>query len=84
VDAVVFTAGIGENSPLVRRLALEGPEGLGIRLDPARNQATAQGIREIQSPEGAVKLLVAPTREENEIVGQVMSVLRTVDQANGR
>lgn len=84
VDAVVFTAGIGENSPLVRRLALEGLEGLGIRLDQARNQAPAQGIREIQSPEGAVKLLVAPTREENEIVGQVMSVLRTVDQANGR
>jgi acetate kinase len=83
VDALVFTAGIGENSPLVRRLALEGLEVLGIRLDQERNQAPAKGIREIQSPDSAVKVLVVPTREEHEIVGQVLSVLQTADFAGG-
>jgi acetate kinase len=78
VDAVVFTAGIGENSPLVRRLVLREMDILGIQMDQKRNEAAiGKGIRDIHSPESAVKLLVVPTQEEKEILGQVLSVLDT-------
>jgi acetate kinase len=78
LDAVMFTAGIGENSPLVRRLVLEDLDILGIKMDESRNDAAAsKGIKEIQASESAVKLLVVPTQEEKEILGQVLSVLDT-------
>lgn len=78
VDAVAFTAGIGENSPLVRRMVLQEMDILGIKMDHARNEAAVgKGIQEIHSPESAVKLLVVPTQEEREILGQVQSVLDT-------
>lgn len=63
-DTVVFTAGVGENVPLVRARALAGLDRLGIQLDPARNQARSDGPRVI-SPDGApVTVLVVPTDEE--------------------
>ena len=75
VDAVVFTAGIGENSPLVREKTLAGLTRLGITVDRDKNQARASEAREISSPDSLVKVLVVPTREEREIAGQVMAVL---------
>jgi acetate kinase len=75
LDAVVFTAGIGENSPLVREKALDGLGQLGITVDRDRNQARSSEAREISTPESPVKVLVVPTREEREIAGQVMAVL---------
>jgi len=75
VDAVVFTAGIGENSPLFREKALGGLGHLRITVDPDRNQARSSETREISTPMSPVKVLVVPTREEREIAGQVMAVL---------
>ena len=75
VDAVVFTAGIGENSPLVREKTLSGLRQLGITVDHDKNQARSSKAREISSPDSQVKVLVVPTREEREIAGQVMAVL---------
>jgi acetate kinase len=75
VDAVVFTAGIGENSPLIREKSLEGLERMGIRVDPNRNSAPSANAREISPSNSPVKVLVVPTREEREIAGQVISVL---------
>ncbi|MCB2187859.1 MAG: acetate kinase [Deltaproteobacteria bacterium] len=64
LDLVVFTGGIGENSPLVRRRCLERLEFAGVALDPALNEAPATGERAI-SPAGApVTVLVIPTDEE--------------------
>ena len=78
VDALVFTAGVGENSALVRRMVLGEMDVLGIKMDHERNQATVgKGIREISSPQSLVRLLVVPTQEEKEILGQVLSVLHT-------
>ena len=76
VDAVVFTAGIGENSPLVREKSLEGLERMGISVDPDRNLAQSAKAREISPSNSPVQVLVVPTREEREIAGQVMSVLK--------
>lgn len=80
VDAVVFTAGIGEHDPGVRAQALGGLERLGIVVDSKRNEAqdqdSAQGERYI-SPDGAeVPVLVVPTDEEMEIAAQALSVVR--------
>ncbi|TIH28922.1 acetate/propionate family kinase [Subtercola vilae] len=75
-DAIVFTAGVGENSAPVRALALAGLEALGIRLDPARNTASRErGARRISSDDSAVEVLVVPTNEELEIARQSLSVL---------
>ncbi|MET7770782.1 acetate kinase [Nocardia sp. NPDC005366] len=64
VDAITFTAGVGENSDAVRADALADLEMFGIAVDPARNTAKARGARYI-SPVGAkIPVLVVPTNEE--------------------
>ncbi len=69
-DAVVFTAGIGENSQQIRAAACNGLEQLGITIDPARNSTPHDGVFEIQSSESQVRVLVVPTDEELEIARQ--------------
>ncbi len=63
LDGVVFTGGIGENAPLVRSMALEGLEFLGLTLDPDRNGQGA-GERLISTKGSAVEIWVIPTNEE--------------------
>ena len=73
VDAVVFTAGIGENSPDIREMVCNGGDGmdrLGIVLDPEKNMAVPLTTPEIQSRDSRVKLLVIPTDEALEIARQ--------------
>lgn len=76
VDALVFTAGIGENSPLVREKAVARLEGLGITVDRDKNHVRSELAREISPSDSRVKVLVIPTQEEREIAGQVMAVLK--------
>jgi len=67
IDAVVFTAGVGENSSYVRRRAIAGLDFLGLSVDPELNAAAAREARFI-SPEGSpAAVLVVPTNEELEI-----------------
>jgi acetate kinase len=67
VDALAFTAGVGENSAAVRAAALHGLEGLGFELDAVRNAVRSSATRQI-SPDGArVTVAVVPTDEELEI-----------------
>ena len=67
VDAIVMTAGVGENDSYVREHALSGLTHFGIEVDRAKNQAKRNGIREIQSEDSLVKLLIIPTDEERQI-----------------
>ena len=76
VDAIVFTAGIGENDPVARELSTRGLEHLGIKLDHDRNLAPARGARDIASADSKVRVLVIPTNEELEIARQTVGVLR--------
>lgn len=70
LDALVFTAGIGENNSLLRRRALAGLEFLGIEIDDDLNELASRTSRYI-SPKGArVSVLVIPTNEELEIARQ--------------
>jgi len=64
VDAVVFTAGIGENSPEVRSRACAGLEGLGIGLDEAKNENAVGRESDITAPGMSTRVLVVPTNEE--------------------
>jgi len=80
VDALVFTAGIGEKSPLVRALACTDLDNLGIRLDSEKNGAGAGEIREIQAEGSPVKVLVVPTNEELEIAQQTVACIGVNDQ----
>ncbi len=75
IDAIVFTAGIGENSPLIRELACQGLKNLGIIIDPKKNALANKTCREIQSNESQVKVLVIPTDEEKEIALQTLELL---------
>ena len=71
LDAVIFTAGIGENSAILRRLVCSDLDYLGILLDDAKNDANSNSLREINTDSSKVKILVIPTDEELEIAKQV-------------
>ncbi|MFF8017370.1 acetate/propionate family kinase [Streptomyces sp. NPDC007929] len=75
VDAVAFTAGVGENAAPVRAAALAGLEELGLAVDGERNAVRADEARLI-SPEGArVAVAVVPTDEELEIASQTYALV---------
>ncbi len=76
VDAIVFTAGIGENSPGIRASACQGLSPLGIEIDPAANTAASREPREIQPQGAALKVLVIPTNEELEIAQETLAAIR--------
>lgn len=75
VDAVAFTAGVGENDERVRELSTRGLEGLGIRVDPVRNASAERGERSVSAPGARVPVLVVPTDEEIEIARQTLAAL---------
>ena len=61
-DAIIFTAGIGENSVTIRRLVIEGISWFGCDIDPEKNVYGQYG--DISTPEAKVRVLVIPTDEE--------------------
>jgi acetate kinase len=75
LDAVIFTAGIGEHAPAVRAGICAGLEGLGLRLDPARNEAARGVMMEVSAPASPVRILVVPTDEELEIAQQTAALV---------
>jgi acetate kinase len=76
LDAIIFTAGIGENSSIMRELATKDLNFLGIDLDINKNKIRSKEIREIQSKKSKVKILVIPTNEEIEIAKQSYQLLK--------
>ncbi len=63
LDVLVFTAGIGENSPLIREWSCQGLEFMGIEIDPEKNRKMVRGKEGIIS-RGKVRVMVIPTNEE--------------------
>ena len=63
VDAIVFTAGVGENATWVREEVLEGVSFLGIEIDKEKNNVRGK-LTEISTPNSKVKAFVIPTDEE--------------------
>lgn len=76
-DAIVFTAGVGENNAAVRAEVCAGLEWFGIRIDPERNAAAsgAGEARRISGDDSRVAVLVVPTDEESEIARQTWALV---------
>ncbi len=75
-EAIVFSAGIGENSPQVRRRVCQGLDWLGIELDATKNDALAAGKEgEVGASGSRVRLFVIPTDEELMIARETVAVL---------
>jgi acetate kinase len=75
LDAIIFTAGIGENSSYIRKLVCTDMDYFGIKLDDAKNEIRSKEIREINAIDSKTKILVIPTNEEFEIANQVYELL---------
>ncbi|MEO6942576.1 MAG: acetate kinase [Terrimesophilobacter sp.] len=75
-DAVVFTAGVGENNASVRAGALDGLEWLGIRVEKELNESISRSSRAISAPDARIAVLVVPTNEEVEIARQSLALVR--------
>ena len=74
LDAVIFTAGIGENSSKLREMICENMDFLGLQFDHRKNEAKSKENREISAEGSPVKIFVIPTNEELEIAKQTISV----------
>ncbi len=76
VDAIVFTAGIGENNPSLREQACSDLTSLGFAVDPKKNLVRDGGAREIQTDDSRVKVLVIPTNEELQIAQDTVDCIQ--------
>ena len=77
VDAVCFTAGIGENSDLIREKVCNGLEFMGIELDADKNKIREKGNREISKKSSRTKIYVIPTNEELVIAKDTYALTKT-------
>lgn len=75
VDAVVFTGGIGEHSPLIRGLVMEDMEYLGVEFDKQANENYDGGIGELTKNTSKVKVIVLPTNEELSIARETKELV---------
>lgn len=75
VDALVFTAGIGENDDIVRAEVCAGLEHMGIKIDAKENGTRKPGARTISTPDSTVPVLIIPTNEELQIAMATVEVL---------
>ncbi len=76
LDAIIFTAGVGENDVNTRQRVCREMQWLGIHLDEEKNKMASTVIREINSGTSPVKILVVPTNEELEIAKQCYGLLQ--------
>lgn len=76
LDAIVFTAGVGENSPLIRERVCSGLEVLGLKLDPKKNKKAIDGFEgNVAVAASKVKIFVIPTNEELVFVEEVLKLI---------
>ena len=72
-DAIVFTAGVGENSTVIRSMSVEGMAHMGIKIDAELNKVRG-GERKISTAQSAIDIWVIPTNEELEIARQAFEL----------
>lgn len=77
LDALIFTAGVGENDSAMRERICQNLSFLNIHLDPEKNSLPSNDIRVISTTDSAVKILVIPTNEELEIAQQSFELLQS-------
>lgn len=76
LDCIVFTAGVGENTPSVRKAILSNMEAFGIKLDEEKNVLPNDGtVHDISASDSKVRILVIPTNEELVIARETAALL---------
>ncbi len=75
IDGILFTGGIGENSPLNRAPICKAFEAFGLELDEEKNKVRSGEPREITKAGSKIKALVVPTNEELEIMQTTLKIL---------
>ncbi|HNV70651.1 MAG TPA: acetate kinase, partial [Candidatus Ozemobacteraceae bacterium] len=76
-DALIFTAGVGENSPIIRGIALKNLDFLGIKIDYDVNERTWRGAEgDIATSDSKVRVLVIPTNEELVIAEDTLDIVK--------
>lgn len=75
VDAIAFTAGVGENNPYVRKLATEGLEFMGIKLDEKANETRGEEMK-ISTEDSKVSVWIVPTNEELAIARETVALVK--------
>ncbi|MBD3225420.1 MAG: acetate/propionate family kinase [Caldithrix sp.] len=76
LDVVVFTGGIGENSPLVRKHALQGLNFMGVQMDEHKNEEQTKEERIVSKDQAKVTCMVIPTNEELVIAMDTMEIVK--------
>jgi acetate kinase len=75
VDALCFTGGIGENSALIREIVCAGLDGMGLIIDPTKNNKRSQSARDIATNSSAARIFVIPTNEEYVIANDTYKIV---------
>jgi len=78
IDALCFTGGIGENSALIREIVCSGLDGMGLNLDPTKNNKRRQDSRDIATNSSASRIFVIPTNEEYVIANDTFKVVSEI------
>ena len=76
IDAIIFTAGVGENDKDMREAVCTELDFMGIKLDQESNRQYNGGLMDVSTADSKVKILVIPTNEEFEIASQCYSLLQ--------
>ena len=79
VDLIVFTAGIGENNPRLRRHVCENLSYMGVKIDPELNDAARGAETILSTPDSTVKVALIPTNEELVIARDTMHIVSELD-----
>ncbi len=75
IDALCFTGGIGENSSLIREIVCAGLDGMGLIIDPTKNNKRRNDARDIATNSSAAKIFVIPTNEEYVIANDTYKIV---------
>lgn len=76
IDAICFTAGVGENASIIREKVCANLEFMGIEIDKDKNDAKQSGTREVSSDKSKVKVFVIPTNEEFVIANDTYNLVK--------
>jgi len=77
IDVLIFTAGVGENSDILRKAIAENLSYLGVEIDEAVNSVRSKQIRRISTPNSKIEVLVVPTNEELMIARDTLRIVKS-------
>lgn len=80
VDALCFTGGIGENSALIREIVCAGLDGMGLIIDPTKNNKRKSNARDIATNSSAARIFVIPTNEEFVIANDTYKIVSGLEK----